>query len=92
MLGRGHRYIPEVQYESTGESREAVTPSPRPQPCLALLVSQGKASTDLLGAMKSHSFVQLVKGGGANSWWEGPDWTLVSIFCISITRNRRGGS
>lgn len=49
-----------------------------------------KEQTDLLGTMKSHSFVQLAQGVGANSWWECPDWTLVSILCVSITADEKG--
>lgn len=40
--------------------------------------------------MKSHSFVQLAQGVRANSWWECPDWTLVSILCVCITADEKG--
>lgn len=40
--------------------------------------------------MKCHSFVQLAQGVGTNSWWECPDWALVSILCVSITANEKG--
>lgn len=51
---------------------------------------KSRQHTDLLGTMQSHSFVQLAQGIGANGWWECPDWTLVSILCISITANEKG--